>query len=443
MSRGRRRQVKGAPFLASGRFRLALAVAFAALAGAGALGESSGRSAANDQEGPAEAPIARLVVAGPSEPVFSSAVDGCAAWDIPDTPARAWRDADDAVHLVSGAERSRADVGPDLGQLRRDCAVLFEGRHADDPGAYDDRAWVHATWALDDGATVLGLAHVEYHGHERPWLCPGPYQACWRNAIVEIVSTDGGRSFRRTGPAAVLPYRYEVTNGASSGRRSGYFNPSNIVRHDDHLYAFIFAEASGAQRRGACLIRRLVPASAEAAIEGAGDAWRGWNGTDFSVRFDDPYAGPEVDPSSHVCAPVSTPDGPMASTLSGLVASGDGAHWVAVTAATHPDTNGTGRTGIWAMTSRDLLRWSRPYLLFEAPLLWRRDCARPAAYAYPALIDARSTARNFDTIGDADSDSLWLYLVEMPLAADDEGCRAGPDRSLVRLPLRWAEMAGW
>ena len=65
-------------------------------------------------------------------------------------------DEDGNVRLVAGSEQSRASVGPSLGQLTRDCAVLYRGAEADDPAAYDDRVWLHATYATDDGSRCAG-----------------------------------------------------------------------------------------------------------------------------------------------------------------------------------------------------------------------------------------------------------------------------------------------
>ena len=350
---------------------------------------------------------------GSPETVFASAVDGCAAWDIPDTPARAWRGADGMVRLVSGSEESRALVGPSLDDVRRACPVLYRGGGADDPGAHDDRAWIHATYV--EGDRVTALAHVEYHGHLRPGVCASTdYAACWRNAIVELRSDDGGRGFRRTGTVAVLPYRYT----GDEGRRSGYFNPSNILRRGDFLYVFVFAEALGAQRRGACLLRRPV--------DGGPADWRAWDGRGFGVRFADPDAAVVDDPARHVCMPLAG----LASTISSVVESTARGGFLAVTAATLRDTDGVPRAGVYSTTSPDLLRWSRPRLLWEVPLLWRRDCAAPAAYAYPALLDADSPSANLETV----DDRFWLYLVRMPL---DDGCRAGRSRDLIRVPVSW------
>ena len=145
--------------------------------------------------------------------------------------------------------------------------MLYRGGGADDPGAYDDRAWLHASYTVD-GVEVMALAHVEYHGETRPGRCAaGTALACWRNAVVELRSQDGGRSFvrRRVGGGLALSLF-----GAETGSAPGYFNPSNVVRRGDWLYAFVWAEAFGAQRRGACLMRRPV--------DGAAGDWRAWDG---------------------------------------------------------------------------------------------------------------------------------------------------------------------
>lgn len=357
------------------------------------------------------------VVIGPAETVFDWSEDRCERWDIPDTPARAWRGDDGRVRLVAGSERSRASVGPDLDRLARDCAVLHQGAGADDPAAYDDRVWLHATFT-DGGSQVLALAHDEYHGHRRPERCPaGGYMACWSNTILELVSTDGGRSFAPAegvgfvaGPAA----RYT----GAAGRRIGYFNPSNILERDGWLYAFVFAERDGPQRRGPCLMRR--PAAA-----GAAD-WRAWDGVAFAVRFADPYREAVSDPAAHACAPLA----PLTSTISSVVRHMPSGRYLAVTPATLRGGDGVTRSGIWWTTSVNLLAWSPPKLLWEIPLLWRRDCAAPAAYAYPSLLDPASGSANFDTVGA----EFWLYLVRMPL---DGACRVGPERDLVRLRISW------
>ena len=356
-------------------------------------------------------------VLGPPVTVFDWATARCEDWDIPDTPTRAWRGWDGTVHVVAGSERSRASTGSGLGLLARDCKVLYRGAGANDPAAYDDRVWLHATYAA--GARVIALGHEEYHGHLRRERCPtGVYVQCWRNAIVELESNDDAGGFDREGTrvVAALPYRYS----GDAGHRTGYYKPSNILRLGDDLYVFVMAEQYGAQRRGPCLLRRPIGG-------GAAD-WRAWDGAGFNVRFIDPYREDMADPARHVCAPV----GNLQSTISSVVESTATGRYLAVTSATRTGPEGVARSGIYWMSSADLLDWTEPALLWQVPLLWRRDCAAPAVYAYPSLLDPDSTSPNFETV----DESFWLYIVEIPLRKD---CAVGAERDLVRLLVSWPE----
>lgn len=117
------------------------------------------------------------------------------------------------------------------------------------------------------------------------------------------------------------------------------------------------------------------------------------------------------------------------STISGVVWATAAGRWLAVTPATRKDAAGLLRSGIWWSSSPDLVTWDAPRLLWEAPILWRRDCAADAAYAYPSLLDPDSPDPDFASVGS----DFWLYLVRLPLA----GCKTGPVRDLVRLPVHW------
>lgn len=357
---------------------------------------------------------AEPVVDGPPEMVFDWSADRCERWDTPDSPARAWRD-DAGIALLAGAERTRLDRGASLDRLRRDCRVLYQGAGNDAPAAFDDRTWIASPYREPSGRLVA-LAHVEYHGHRRPDRCrAGRYAACWWNSIVELeaqpdfAAKPGGASL-----VAALPVPYSP----DQTRRQGYFNPSNIITRDEFLYAFLFAEDAGPQRRGACLIRRPVGA-------GAGD-WRAWDGKGFGTAFADPYRDAIPDPAEHVCEPLPG----ISSTLSSVVWQPEEGVYLAVTPATLRDGDGIRRSGIWWLTSPDLIGWTRPRLLLEVPLLWRRDCGTDAAFAYPSLLDPDSPTANFETV----DRRFWLYLVRLRL---DEDCRTGPRRDLVRFPVSW------
>ncbi len=336
--------------------------------------------------------------------LFDWSDDACARWDIPDTPARFWRQ-ESGVAMVSGSEASRISRGPKPFDLARDCSVAYSGSYDADWRHHDDRAWIHSVWAHDDGR-VEALAHVEYHGHRHGTCAAGTYMACWRNSIVALYSLDGGEFARLPGPpVAALPYDYD----RAQTQRSGYFNPSNILRAGEHLYVFVFAAAYREQARGACLLRRPV----------AGGEWRAWTGMDFTARLSGP------DGPGDTCVPVTG----VSSTLSSVLHDGTGG-FLAVT-----PRSVRGRHGIWLQRSRDLLAWSRPELVVEVPLLWRRDCTAPAVYAYPALIAPESPSRNFETL----EGPVWLTAVRMPLGPD---CGVGPERDLIAWPLRRTEDGG-
>lgn len=358
---------------------------------------------------PAAEPGVAIAVTGPEQVVFRHATDACDLWHIPDAPARAFRDAAGTVHLVAAHDVNRAMTGPDLNRVRVDCRVIFEGAHRDDPAQFDDRAWLAGFYTVD-GRTVHALVHNEWQGHRRPDRCPAAtYMRCWYNAVTAAVSRDGGYRFERAGKhalVAALPYRFDP----ASGRHAGYFGPSNIVRHAGHFYAMIFTERRGAQQRGVCLIRT--------ADLGEPGAWRAWDGGGFTVAFADPYRQEVASPDRHVCRP-----------LPGL------SH--AVGSVTRDEASGLfiavmlgGReaeTGLFYATSPDLLSWSGMRPILRAPHFGRWRCGEPSPVGYPSLLDPDSPSASFETV----SGQAFLYLTRF----NPEGCRLGPDRDLVRLPV--------
>lgn len=360
------------------------------------------------------APALELKVVGLGTEAFVWARDRCETWHVPDAPARAYRDAKGEVRLIAAHHRNRFMQGPGLTDARVDCAVAFRGGEADAPEAYDDKLWLSALWT-EDGRTVHALAHAEFHGQHRPAHCPsGQYMACWRNQLIHVVSTDGGRNFARSGVALVagLPYPFD----GALGRRSGYFEPSNVVRGPGGLYVFVWAEALGAQRRGACLLRTRDIADPA--------AWRAWDGGDFTVRFVDPYREPIAEPARHVCTPIARLDG----VVSSVVRHRPSGRYIALFATMRTLPDGTRRGGVWAANSADLIAWTEPVLLMEIAPMWARDCGAPAAWAYPSLLDPASPARNFDEVGER----AELYLTRFNLGP---GCKLTADRDLVRFAV--------
>lgn len=349
---------------------------------------------------------------GSPETVFAWHSMRCATWDVPDVPARAWKDAEGRVHLVTGHPPNRAMVGPDLDRVAPDCRVILDSGRHDEPGRFDDLGWIAATYS-PDGRTVYALVHNEYQGHRRPDACPSrTYMRCWNNTLALAVANDGGFAFSRPASprhlVATPPYRY----AGEGPHPTGYFNPSNLIARDGHHYVFFWAAAQGIQARGACLMRSRDLANAS--------AWRAWNGRDFAVRFADPYRQAVRDERDHVCAPVA-PDR-LTSFIASVVRHRSSGTYVALMAGTRPDG-----TGVFAVTSTDLLRWNQPTLIWRTALLTRFDCGDSEAFFYPSLLDPDSASRNFEDVGDR----AYLYLTRIRL----ESCRLGSERDLIRIPV--------
>ena len=84
--------------------------------------------------------------------------------------------------------------------------------------------------------------------------------------------------------------------------------------------------------------------------------------------------------------------------------------------------------GVYYATSPDLLRWSAPAMLLQAPGLPAWHCGGPDPIAYPSLLDPASTDRNFETVGTG----ALLFATRF----DGSTCRPSANRSLVRWEVR-------
>ena len=155
----------------------------------------------------------RISVTGPGQVVYDWSRDRCDELDIPDLPARAFRDGDGNVELIQAHFENRRLVGPDLDHLTHECTQILNSDHNADPAAFDDNEWISSTWT-PDGRTIYALVHDEYHGYEHSGQCPsGDVSRCSYTNVTGAVSIDGGRSYadavgnRRT--VATLPFRYD------------------------------------------------------------------------------------------------------------------------------------------------------------------------------------------------------------------------------------------
>jgi hypothetical protein len=361
---------------------------------------------------------------GDEQTVFSWSRDACAPEDIPDLPARAFRDANGDVQLLSADLVNRRFVGPDLARVRHRCAITMRSRMDPDPAVYADREWVASPFS-PNGRTVYALVHDEYQGTEHPGRCPsGTYEKCWYNAITLAISTDGGRTYRHAAPpprhlVASVPYKYEPDLGPV-----GLFEPSNIVHNerDGYYYVLVRATVFREQRYGACLLRTRTLADPA--------SWRAWDGSGFDVRLASPYLGDDAPSKEHVCAPVALNEiGNMAQSLTFNTYFGK---WLLV--GSIQDYNPSERrkvTGIYYSLSDDLVHWTRRRLVKEVEFAWTYQCGDPNPIAYPSVLDPRSPSRNFETSGR----DAYLYFTRFHYS----NCKQSLNRDLVRVPIRFSK----
>jgi hypothetical protein len=309
--------------------------------------------------------------------VFDYRSMSCGADDMPDAPVRAVRLLDGTVRLFASSSGNYTWSGKSVDELERDCRSSYRGKLDDDPSTFDDRGWISSVWT-QDGKMVSALVHIEFHGHRRPMLCPSvKYVECWYNSIVTVQSSDGGQTFvRDDSPGMRIAPRARFRPGG----QAGFFSPSNVVAKDGRLFFFAYAARHGDQQLGNCLWR-LPPSGSEQRL-----AY--WIGSGFEDVWESPYLDVV---SSPPCRVVSRLPAPVASVVrhepSGL--------FIAILAT----ANGKQGSGIYTSESSDLVTWSEPRRLIDAPVRSNFRCGGPQPLLYPSLIDPRSKDRNFGIIG--------------------------------------------
>jgi hypothetical protein len=293
---------------------------------------------------------------------------------------------------------------------------------------------------MDNGWTVFGLLHDEYHGFDVNNCDAQPYKhgLCQMFAVTAAVSHDSGDSWDhiRLPPnhlVAAVPHQYV---GDNSTLWFGWGDTGGIVQSpvDHYFYTTAHNRATiGQQHNGTCLLRTndlSDPAT-----------WRGWNGTHFAVTFIDPYSvGPDSvagDISAHICRVLEDPTTPrrglprgadhQPTVNQGLVWSIPQQAFVAVLWNTRRDPTIAGGAPFAVAISRNLIDWSDPLPL---PL---PESLPDGQLAYPSFLDPDAQHRgdtSFDTIDS--TPSLYFGLANPP----GTGLRNHWD-ALVKVPLQW------
>ena len=356
-------------------------------------------------------------ISGPAEVVFDWTTDRCEDSDIPDFPARAFRDHTGQVQMISSNHEARRFLGPDLDEVSHDCHKVIVSHVDPDPAMFNDYEWIGATYT-EDGSTIYAIIHNEYEAWTHPGQCSAgsTFMDCWYNGLTLAVSTDAGLSY--THPVApplhliaASSLQYEKDVGPH-----GIFHPSGIVKGQDGYY---YAMVHRVRRLGpsdfeqwTCAIR--TPDLADA------DAWRFWNGNAFDGTFLNPYTEAIVDPAEHDCPGVSRDQ------ISDMVGSLVWSDYLERYILMGPSIDGADH-GFFISYSDDLVAWSQRELVLQRHLSWTSPPPGVPHYLYPSLLDPDSSSRSFETIGK----TAYIYHMRNNRAPGDL------DRDLLRIPIEF------
>jgi hypothetical protein len=359
--------------------------------------------------GPSEVGV---MVAGAPQVVFDWSRERCSEVEEPDLPARAFRDASGRVQLLLSHYETYRMVGPGLNRLRPLCRPVMTSLEDGDPRDFQDRRWIASPYTAD-GRRVWALVHEEYQGNHHQGRCPErAYYPCWYNAITLARSSDGGRSYRQHRPprqlVAASSHRYRHGAGPT-----GIFAPSNLVRRGRYFYALARVREPH-QPSGDCLLR--------SSDLGAPRSWRAWDGSSFSVAFQDPY---RARPDGRRCQRIAP--GQISEMTESLTFNTVLGRYLLVGIAGPVAKGRAAERGVYFSTSADLIHWSPRRLLLRAPTLHTYECGRASPIAYPSVLDPSSGGRNFETSGRRP----YLYFTKFRY----RGCRKTPNRDLVRVRL--------
>ena len=348
----------------------------------------AGRSDALINGSPRVYPAIIASAVGSPQAIFTYATDKCSAVDIPDQPARAYRDAVGRVNLIASHYIVRRAVGDTLDSVVHQCAVIHES--ANDPvfGDFRYHEWLVAPYTLD-GTTIYGYIHSEWYGNLARSACGGDTIDGWVNAITLAISHDGGASFRQ--PAdylvryPVTPWRASFSCTPSHPTRYGDFNGTNIIARDGYYYKIFTYGSEPAvkpQQSGECLMRTNDL--------GGASSWEIWTGQGFMRSKTAP------------CFILPNLVNATSLTYNNYLKLYVAAEYIA-------------SRGFYFAVSPNLIDWSAPAPVSVGGL-------DPSSTPYSSLLDPADTSRNFENTGR----EPYLYYTQL---------HKGLDRDLMRVRI--------
>jgi hypothetical protein len=343
----------------------------------------------------------RQTSAQPPIVIYNTGRDGCDPYDVPDAPARAFRDSLGVIHFFATSSKNRALIGKDFGSLKHNCNIVYQGAHDDRPQAYSDYSWLTSFYT--QGRTIYALIHNEFHGNERAAICPSQnYDRCWENSLTLAISNDDGYHFKPLGLGngdnviAELPYRYK---GDQVGH-FGYLNPTNILKRGDFYYVMFSAiDRKNPSRSGVCIMRTSNLDDLT--------SWRAWDGSGFNTQFVNPYRRDVIDPIFHTCTPIGR--NRLFFSLGSFLWMPEKQEFILIMRFQVWDKQINGEIpGVYYSISKDMINWSAPILLLSDE---QADPISKLPQLYPSLIDPNSSDPNFNII---EGNDLLLYTITSP-----------------------------
>ena len=352
----------------------------------------------------ASTPTVTATLEGARTAVFVTPQDSCEPDDIPDAMARAFRDYTGTIHFATASSDLFQSLGPTLDSLQHSCVAGFRSANDPNPAHFNDQAWLDSFFTLD-GHRVAALSHTEYHGWSHPGECKTQnIGACEYDSDTFHASDDGGYHFSSfkvpNNLVAEIPYQYRIDEGPM-----GYSVDTNVIQYGGWYYAVATSwtwpsACSGNQPPHRCITSGGAPLRTADVFDPS--SWRGWNGSDFSVAFDDPYLGPISDREAHVYTPV-----PYMFCVNAINIY-QPANIVVATLWDYWD-NELGQPGLYLTTSTDLVHWTTPQLVATLAQITADDPPGSWLYAYFSLLDPAAPDMNFSVIGD----TPYLYFVRL------------------------------
>jgi hypothetical protein len=303
---------------------------------------------------------------GSLQAVYTYNTQQCDSIDIPDTPARAFRDAQGNVNLIASHYVSRRAVGSSLNTTTHQCPAIYTSHNDTTQADWRYHEWLMAPYTLD-GTNVYSIVHNEWYGSLTGQRCDAG--ADWVNAFTLAVSHDGGATFAQ-------PQDYLIRYPATSWRSSfpcvsatptvyGDFNGTNIISKDGYYYR-IFSyrsetESANAGQWQECLMRTSDVSNAS--------SWEVWNGSGYTQS------------KTASCQPLDKLGEVWSITYNTYLQ-----EYIAV-------ENTFAVPHVFSFTtSPDLIHWSAPTMISGLDYYTHE-------LAYPSLLDPEDTSQNFENTG--------------------------------------------